>query len=69
MRARPSCLATASIAVVWALAPQTARAQYPPITSRDFNREIFQDPTLGESLLVAMARAIAAIASAFEIDL
>jgi hypothetical protein len=41
---------------------RVAFAQYAPITGRGFNLELFQDPTLGESRLIAMGRSLAPVA-------
>ena len=41
---------------------RSAFAQYAPITGRGFNLELFQDPTLGESHLIAMGRSLAPVA-------
>lgn len=50
------------VAMCAALAPGAARAQavpqYPPVTTRDFNIDLFEQPAIGSPRLIAMAGAI-----------
>jgi len=48
------------------LAPLTAAAQlsFPPITNRNFNIDLFEQPALGSPRLIAMSGAIDAVAVA-----
>jgi hypothetical protein len=50
------------LVLLWA--PRAARAQFvlPPITSRDFNLDLFEQPVLGSPRLIAMSGAIDAVA-------
>ena len=61
---RSSCPLAAVIFVTALAAPGAAHAQlsFPPLTSRNFNIDLFEQPALGSPRLIAMSGAIDAVA-------
>jgi hypothetical protein len=48
--------------LVWAPRPARAQLMFRPITSRDYNLDLFEQPALGSPRLIAMSGAIDAVA-------
>jgi hypothetical protein len=48
--------------LIWPPRPARAQLMFPPITSRDYNLDLFEQPVLGSPRLIAMSGAIDAIA-------